>query len=569
MFSASNSDDNRERPVAETMLRSLQDRGVQYVFSNFGTDHTPLLEAAAGIREQGEADALPEFIVCPHEFVALSAAHGYAAQTGEPQAVLVHVDVGTQNLGAAMHNAHRAEAPVFVLSGLAPVSHRGYPGSRDHPVHYVQDVFDQTGIVREYCRWTEEYRPPADPDEVVRRGLERSLATPPGPVYLSATREALEAPTPETQDDAASVRTVRPESASEQHIEALAERIKAADAPLVVTSKSVGGPGNHELAPLVSFAEAAGVGVVEHSPVELCFPRDHPLHVGFDPGAVVDLADLLLLVETDVPWIPARTTVPDDVPVVQVDTDATKSQFPSWPFRVDESIEADPSSTLAALADRLSDSTETQWTSVAEQRRDTAREALEADRSDGRLTAAVLSDAIAEHVDEDTVLLDDATTSRPALLTHVPLSEPGSYLWKGGAGLGWSVGAGIGAKLASPASRVIATVGDGGYLFSNPASCALVANSADAPTLTVIYNNSGWEAVREAVAQQHPEGSSVDAGVPERVYGEPVDLSRIASVADAHTEQVDDVERLPEALDEAVQAVDAGRPAVLNVKIVN
>ena len=82
------------------MLRSLPESGLGYVFANFGTDHTPLIEAAARLREADEA--IPEFVVCPHEFVAMSVAHGYDAVAGDPQTVLVHVDVGTQNLGVAI-----------------------------------------------------------------------------------------------------------------------------------------------------------------------------------------------------------------------------------------------------------------------------------------------------------------------------------------------------------------------------------------------------------------------------------------------------------------------------------
>ena len=154
---------------AEAILRSLFFQGVEYIFGNYGTDHTPLIEAAAKIR-RGDGK-MPEIVVCPHEFVALSAAHGYAAATGKPQAVLVHVDVGTQNLGAAMHNAHRSNVPVVIISGLAPVTDTGHVGSRDHVVHYLQDTFQQSNIVKEYCRWIAEYKPPSDPVAMVRRAI--------------------------------------------------------------------------------------------------------------------------------------------------------------------------------------------------------------------------------------------------------------------------------------------------------------------------------------------------------------------------------------------------------------
>jgi acetolactate synthase-1/2/3 large subunit len=156
--------------AVEAMLRSLKRNGVDYLFSNLGSDHPPILEAVAERRGAGASDHLPDIVVCPHEFAAVSAAHGYAVATGRPQGVLVHVDVGTLNAGGALHNAHRANAPVFVLAGLAPLTETGYPGSRDNAVHYIQDVPDQLELVEQYCRWATEYRLPADPDATVRRG---------------------------------------------------------------------------------------------------------------------------------------------------------------------------------------------------------------------------------------------------------------------------------------------------------------------------------------------------------------------------------------------------------------
>jgi len=120
------SDDAETVVAAERLLRSLHEHGVTRLFANLGTDHAPLLEAAARLDAADRTAAYPEIVVCPHEFAAMSAAHGYTAATGEPQAVLVHVDVGTQNLGAAMHNAHRSRVPMVVLAGLAPITDEGF-----------------------------------------------------------------------------------------------------------------------------------------------------------------------------------------------------------------------------------------------------------------------------------------------------------------------------------------------------------------------------------------------------------------------------------------------------------
>lgn len=570
MDTHSNTTDGADRTVAEAMLRSLTDHDVEYVFSNFGTDHTPIIEAAARLREAGEEDAIPTFVPCPHEFVALSAAHGYAQASGEPQAVLVHVDVGTQNLGAAMHNAHRANAPVLIMAGLAPVSDEGYVGSRDNPIHYHQDVFDQTSIVAEYCRWTSEYRTPADPDEAIRRGIERACGTPSGPTYLSFAREALEEPAPDRGTSGGSIPSARPTGADADTVGELVDRIEAAEQPLVITSRAVGGYGDPQVDALVSFAERAGAGVLEHYPSNLCFPRDHDLHVGFDPAEPLAEADLVILLETDVPWVPSGVDVPEDLPVIQLDTDPSKTEFRNWPFPVDHRVMADPAQTLRAVTDRLeTDADGSTWRDLHRTRaREADQRALD-HRDAERLTATTLSAAISAHVDEDTVVLQGALTSRPAALDQIRLSEPGSYFWRGGAGLGWEVPAGIGVSLAEPDKRVISLVGDGGYLFSSPAASALAAANADVATLTVVYNNESWESVRSATRGQHGDGQAVAQGVPEGNYGDATDLSQLAAVTDSYVAKVDEFDALEETLAEAVAAVDDGTNAVLDVRIEN
>jgi len=179
----------------------------------------------------------------------------------------------------------------------------------------------------------------------------------------------------------------------------------------------------------------------------------------------------------------------------------------------------------------------------------------------------VLSAALETVVDEDTVVVEDAVTSRPAITSQLPLSEPGSYFWKGGAGLGWAGGAAVGAKLAAPDSRVLSLVGDGSYLFSNPAACAVFAAEYDAPTLTVVYDNQGWNAVEGATTSQYPEGEAAASSVPESHVGTEMDLSAPATVVDAHTRVVRDPAELTGALEAAADAVDSGTPAVLDVKV--
>ena len=88
--------------TSTAFLEALAEAGVQYIFANLGSDHPGLIEALAQAKADGRAGDLPQVIICPHEMVALSAAHAAALVSRSPQAVIVHVDAGTQNMGGAI-----------------------------------------------------------------------------------------------------------------------------------------------------------------------------------------------------------------------------------------------------------------------------------------------------------------------------------------------------------------------------------------------------------------------------------------------------------------------------------
>src|SRR4051812_31209226 len=116
--------------ASTAFLEVLQETGVKYLFVNLGSDHPALIEAIARARAQGAP--VPQIVTCPNEMVGLSAAHGYALVSGQAQAVIVHVECGTQSLGGAVHNAARGRVPVFIFAGLSPMTQQGeLRGSRN------------------------------------------------------------------------------------------------------------------------------------------------------------------------------------------------------------------------------------------------------------------------------------------------------------------------------------------------------------------------------------------------------------------------------------------------------
>jgi acetolactate synthase-1/2/3 large subunit len=70
------------------------------------------------------------------------------------------------------------------------------------------------------------------------------------------------------------------------------------------------------------------------------------------------------------------------------------------------------------------------------------------------------------------------------------------------------LGSALGAKLAAPDRTVIACLGDGSYVFSNPTACHWTATVYKIPILTVIFNNACYGAVRRSIQRLFPNGWS-------------------------------------------------------------
>src|ERR1700731_2813493 len=337
--------------TAHYFLEGLVDLGVDYIFANLGTDHVSLIEEMARWDKEGRKH--PDIILCPHEVVAVHMAGGYALATGRGQAVLVHVDAGTANAAMAIQNLFRYRLPVMLFAGRAPYTlHGELPGSRDTYVHFVQDPFDIASIVRPYVKW--EYSLPSG--IVVKEALARASAfahsDPPGPVYMMLPRETLA----EQWDDAA-MPAYPPARYGSVHaggiepagVGAIAQALRAAETPIALTAYLGRKP--HAVAALDRLARTCGIRVVEFNSIDLNIAQDSPCFAGFDPVPLLEQADLGLLLDSDVPFVPQYAKRAGAIKWIQVDIDPLKSDFPMWGFPTDMRIQGDCSTVLQQVLD--------------------------------------------------------------------------------------------------------------------------------------------------------------------------------------------------------------------------
>lgn len=558
--------------TAQGYLELLRDRGIKYFFGNAGTDFASLVDAFAKFAE--EEKQYPRPITVPHEFVAVSMAHGYYMVTGEPQVVMVHVIVGTANASGAIINAARGHVPIIFSAGRTPLTEAGFTGSRNVLIHWAQESFDQATLVREFVKWDYELRNFAQLETVVDRALAIATSEPGGPVYLTLPREVLAESHAEmtinTVPRQQAHRATVPDSAQ---VKEVARFIAQATNPLIITSGAGRDPQAVEA--LVVFAESFAIPVVVGvGKTHMNFPTSHPLHLGFDSTPYLKEADVVLVIDTDVPWLPTVISPKETARVIQLGHEPLYSRYPIRGHAADIALAAQPTATLRLLTEEMLPYQEQAAQKIAnrfeivrtehKQQREAWDAHAEAVKEDKPIDPAWLSACINQILDAETIVVNEYDL----VPTQVDLTVPGSFFGPSpAAGLGWGIGAALGAKLAAPEKTVIATVGDGSYLFNVPTSCHFVSQAYNLPILVVVFNNQCWGAVRGAAASVHPEGWAVKTDhFPLSELSPTPAYEMICQANGGYGERVEEPEEVLPALKRALQAVkEERRQAVLNV----
>jgi acetolactate synthase-1/2/3 large subunit len=548
----------------------LKALGVDYVFANSGTDFPPIIEGLAKAAESGVA--LPEALVMPHEHAAMGMAHGYYLITGRPQAVMLHTNVGLANGAIGAINAACEHIPMILMSGRTPVTEEGRFGARTVPIGWGQEMRDQAALVREASKWEYELKFPEQIPALLDRAYAIATTTPKGPVYLSIPREVLcEEVDAAGLDVPPSIRPGRV-APDPQAIATLAGWLAKAEAPLVIAQRGAGDA--ESFAAFSAWAEDWGIAVCSWWATHLAIPTDHPCHVGADPGPWLDQADVVVILDCLAPWMPDAHRPRPEAKVANIGPDPIFSRFPVRNFRSDLSIVGETAQTVPALIaamnklprqeDRLTARRRT-LAATSGQIRATLFEA--AAPESGRITKAYASRVLSEKLEGlNSSVFSELGTQLGTLVRRDHRSwfqEPHS------GGLGWSFPAALGAQLAEPDRLCVATMGDGSYMFSNPAACHQIAEALRLPVLVVVLNNGSWGAVRDSVKGLYPDGAAARANrVPLTSLAPSPDFCKVAEASRAWAQNVTEPEQFGRAVDEALDVVrNERRCALLDIQI--
>ncbi|KAF5328495.1 hypothetical protein D9758_017325 [Tetrapyrgos nigripes] len=559
--------------ASSVFLKSLAAAGITHAFVNWGSDHPALLEDLQRQRTESEhrGQTLPRIVTCPNEMVALSAAQGYAQATGRPAAVIIHVDVGTQALAGAIHNVDRARVPVLIYAGASPFSSlRELKGSRNEWIMWMQDVPDQSSIVRQYMRHTAQINSGRTVTQVVNRALQIAMSEPKGPVYLWARREVMEEELPDSFYLSLPITprpplAVSPSGLSAIDVTALSNAFISAINPLIITGHL--GRNQDAVASLVTLSTLLALPIYCACPSTVNVPFSHPYLYGITyltptPDterykAHLENADVILVIDCDIPWLPLRFAPKADARIFILDGGdpfKTTVTMGMWDFSLHPGVEmvcrADAELALGQVLDSVKSSLGSMSAEVMREVSETVKgrqfsaslqhkewiQALDEAEVVGspatgqtQITVPQAMAAVREVTESytpsettgvrslSTLVLNEAISNYPFVWEHIRPEKSGSFFTSGGSSLGWSLAAAIGSTLGirtsedgSPGSGgydlTVNVVGDGSYLFGVPTSAFWIARRYETPFLTIVLNNGGWKSPKLSMLGVHPSG---------------------------------------------------------------
>ncbi len=515
----------------------------------------------------------PQMLLCVHEEHAVALAHGYAKVTGKPLAAAVHSNVGLFHATMAVFNAWCDRMPVLVLGATGPLD----ADKRRPWIDWIHTARDQGSILRHYTKWDDQPGSPAAARESLFRATWLARTAPAGPVYVNLDAEIQEAPLKEPlppADPARFMPTVTM-AAPVQQMALAAQMLKDAARPVILMGRV--SRDEAAWAKRLRLAEALGARVVTDLKVGAAFPTDHPLHldapahfVGKDAARHLREADVILSLD----WVDlagtlkaAFGTAPIAAKVIQVSLDHHLHNGWSMDYQalptVDLFLAGEPDAVVDGLQDALAGQT---------------RPAAAAGQAAADFAIGLDSGKI--NVDQMGFALRRAVGDRPVSLLHLPLSWNGA-VWpfrhpldyigtEGGGGIGGGPGIAVGAALAlKDSGRLpVAVVGDGDFLMG--ATALWTAVHYRIPLLMVIANNQSFfndevHQERVAVMRRRPVENK---WIGQRMDDPEMDLAGMARAqgADAFG-PVKDAAALSAVFAEAIAAVEAGRVAVVEVRV--
>ena len=548
------------------LLQTLKDAGVEYLFTNPGSAETGIF---AAIAEDGDQ----RLVVGKHEGLVAAMADGYHRISGKVGVVIAHVMGGSYQLAGQLFNAQVAGSSLLVIAGDWASELQDYRGLAPFPG--LSQAESMRPITKEARCAYQVHANPAAITVATIRALREATTPPTGPVYLSISAELLNREGLEAQiGEDAHYQIERPGPARPRTIEGIARRLGQAQCPVLMFGDDVWREGAQ--AEAVRLAEALEAPVFTSRQIFANFPTRHPLFCGNYPVSkdfekVTGLKpDLLFLVGCQ--GVHGSVSEPS---VMQI---GPNPLLMGRHYPLDVAAQCDVRGTLRELTEAVTRLHGAERAAAWARQRGKVRAfaALLIEReenlvrehqNDADVHPSVLEAQLASVLPKDTVMVQESSTARTALLSL----GHGGMAWtrSGGGSLGFGVGAAIGAKLAVGRERpVVLNLGDGALGYSAAGFWTMARyNTA---LLTVVSNNESYQIVRHNWAKDMPDSKMIrDGKYPGLWLSAPaVDYVALARAQGVDGECVKTVKELEPALRRGMDKITReNRPYMVEVAV--
>ncbi len=518
--------------VGDAIVEVLKAASVRTVFGIPGIHTLGLYDALAG------APSI-RHILTRHEQGAAFAADGYARVLGVPGVCTTTTGPGTFNTLAAMAEAWSDSSPVVLLAGQIDSDLDGLGRGVLH------ETPDQGRSFETITAFVGRPRSPGAIPAAVSEALRSSMAGRRRPAYVEMPTDLLgrpytgsipvvEFPGPVVPDPSAVVDAARLLSKAQRVV-----IVPGAGVHRALASRELRRLAVRLDAPVLTPITGAG-----------SIPADDPLWAGaLNPGrpecrALLEEADAVLVVGCRLDDVEtARWTLP--LPnLIQIDVDPA-AVGRSYPMAA--GVAGDARLALDGLLAELGDGSSARanvpgW--GAARARATREGSLDGVPASERTVRAAFLAARAA-IPRDAILTHDAARLNSWTGYIWPVYEPdGSLFPWGSATLGFALGTANGAAIAAPDRRVVASCGDGGFLFTATELATAVAHQLNVTVL--IHDDGAFGSIADYQIRKHGRAYATDLVNP--------DLVAFARSFGVPAERVDDVGDLPRAMGRATAA---------------
>ena len=537
----------------QAVVEALKNENVRHVFGLIGS---ATMEVFDGLYEANSI----QFVGVHDERTGTHMADGYARASGGPGVIIAGQNgPGATNLLTGLAQASAAYSPVVAIAGALSSA------------HVYRDAFqevDQHATLSPVAKSSVTVPSVERIPELFQAGFRTALTPRRGPVLLNLPRDVQSAkavfPEPPAPE---SYRVQFAPAAPAAAVEQAAQMLLDAERPVIVAGGGIKNSGG--AAQALALAELLGAPVAMSPGHGDAIPFGHPLNAGQmgprgNPVAsrLVLEADVILALGTRLGFnstFYSYDNISRDAAIIQVEIEPTEI---GRHFPVSLGIWADAPTVAEQLAEAVRNAAAireaTQWTAQfqAERKAFLARRDAEAAIDEAPIQPSGLFRAYRRVLPRNAAIVLDAGTMTLQATDALEYWEPPCLFTPLDFGLvGFSFACGLGVKAAQPDRPVISFAGDGG--FGMQISELSTAVDAGLNTVTVVMNNGCWGA--EKAYQRDFFG--------ERYIGADVSSPPFDELARLYGGVGYRVERLSEVEDAIAAALDADKPAVVDVKV--